>query len=286
MRTLHALPHSPATQPYNQMKPYDSGGYRDSYHSNHMDMGGAAYGQPVTPTPNYYNASEAPVTVTPPMWFAQNGWVKDSNINPFDTLDPSENIEVDFFGLPIEIPVNGAALVVSPNWASSYNQGDQYVHERQGSITTYSPTSSYTHQPQEVESKESVDDLKSSIDVMREQGAGLRALRLLDETAINQDPYSEPTDDRPRRSLGQAILHKYKKERVKNKKAKQVRKQMILGYNKGTTKTLAESSRTETVESVQMGYDPELIADKCQIDFDRQRGAQLKALNLLNSNLF
>jgi hypothetical protein len=309
MRTLHALPDSPATQPYNEMKPYSSSGYGASYHPISMDMG-VAYGQPVTPTLNYSNPptfGQSPTRsdrVTPPMLHVPNVWVKENGSSPFDSHGASE-IDKDIFGLPMGAPGSGTALVTRPDCGNPYHQcvtsemtsfraeAEQafpfhqapYQQPVQEPNPTYMPAPSHTHQPQS-EHNESIDDLKSSVDVLREQGAGLRALRLLDETTINQDPYTEPEDDdRPRRSFAETVLRMAKKERAKNKKAKQLRKQMVLGYNKKSTKTLSESSRTETT-AVRKGYDPELIGDKSQIDFDRQRGAQLKALNLLNSNLF
>ena len=118
-------------------------------------------------------------------------------------------------------------------------------------------------------------DHKSSTDVMREYGAGLRALRLLDETTKN---YNDD-EDCPRRGGGlrQAAKH----EHAKQMKAKQIRKMKKLEYKNKKAGMLAESSRTVT--SVRRGYDPELTADKCQLDFDRQRDAQAKALKLMSS---
>jgi hypothetical protein len=311
MRTLHALPGSPATQPYNEMKQYNSGGYGASYHPSNMDMG-VAYGQPVTPTPNYSSPptfGQSPTAshlVTPPMQYAPNVWIKEHNSSPFDTRNLYVNvfaggaseIDNDFSGLPMGAPVGGAAVVARPDCGNPYHQfvtsdmasfsaeAEQsfpfheapYQQPVQRPNPNHMPAPSRIHNPRS-ESKESIGDLKNSFDVIREQGAELRALRLLD------DPYAEPEDDRPRRSLAETILRMAKKEKAKNKIARQLRKQMVLGYNTKSTKTLAESSRAETT-AVRKGYDPELIGDKCQMDFDRQTGAQLKALNLLNSNLF
>jgi hypothetical protein len=271
-----------------------------------MDMGGT-YDSP-TPSylrPSYGQALTASDPVTPPITYAQNGWVKGNDGNPFEYVEVfagASEIEIGFSGLPMG-PVGGAALMERPNYGNPYHQGDmasvsgqaeqsfpnneapyqQPIHGYQGPNPIYMPVPPLqTYQPPSEET-DSIDKLKRSVDVIREQGAGLRALRLLDE-ASNQDPYAEPEDDRPRRSIAQTFLHKVKKEIVKNKKAKQVRKQMVLGYTKSSIQTLAETSRPDT--TVRKGCDPDLISDKCQIDFERQRGAELKALNLLNSNLF
>ncbi|CAB9508661.1 expressed unknown protein [Seminavis robusta] len=144
-----------------------------------------------------------------------------------------------------------------------------------------------THQnSQGAEEHKSLDDHKRSVDLIREQGAGLRALRLLDETTKNDfDPYGEhPVEPTPRRGGIGSVKKAAIKEMAKNQNAKQLRKMKRLEYKNKKTEMLAESSRT--VSSVRRGFDPELTSDKCQLDFDRQRDAQIKALRLINSNIF
>lgn len=137
----------------------------------------------------------------------------------------------------------------------------------------YGPHSRY-YDPMDVKPYNSIDDHKNSTDVIRERGAGMRALRLLDETTTGG--YTSevvPLSEYKVKSLRQAV----KEERVRVQTAKEIRKMKKLEYK--SKEKMAESSRqTNTFRG---HYDPELTEDKCQMDFDRQRHAQKKALKLM-----
>lgn len=161
------------------------------------------------------------------------------------------------------------------NHAAPHHQGAPYGAYQQGQPVAYENADIDQDDGEDSFNGKACADYKSSTDVMREYGAGLRALRLLDETTKN---YVEDEDcPHTGGGLRQAVKH----EKAKYKQAKQIRKLKKLEYKNKKSEMLAESSRTVT--SVRKGYDPELTSDKCQLDFDRQREAQIKALKLMSS---
>jgi hypothetical protein len=166
-----------------------------------------------------------------------------------------------------------------------YNPDAQKLHK--GSPEVSSPIDLKPYNP--------VDDHKSSADVARERGAGIRAIRLLEATT---GTYSPSTQRRgagvsPGLTARQAAIERYQKAKQEKERLKAVEKErryqqvckpppLLLGLKK--PELLAESTRP--VKNTRRGYDPELNGYKCQLDFDRQRGAQLKALKLMNANIF
>lgn len=137
--------------------------------------------------------------------------------------------------------------------------------------------------------------LNNDIDNARERGATFRALTLLDATAglevsqVARDN-SEPIP-KPMLTTRQAAAMKYEerqkvkaqiKAKLKNDKETYGKPTPTLVAKQGK-ETLAVSSRKPKTKTAGDVRDPETVAGmKCQMDIEREKRAQKKALNLLD----
>lgn len=154
-----------------------------------------------------------------------------------------------------------------------------YGHGAQHSPQTTNTISA----PLKFKPRSPLDEEKSAVDLVREHSSNVRALRLL-EVAAKEHGYTDDSGDEYGYVGGtyatyesNSIGKKLKLNKAKQQQAKEIRKMKKREFN--TKAQMAESTRE--VKKAPRGIDPELTADKCQLDFDRQRASQKKALKLM-----
>jgi len=140
------------------------------------------------------------------------------------------------------------------------------------SVSLSSPVSKKAFSP--------VNEFKSYTDITRERDAGIRALRLL-ETSVDHEKYlpgsANRTSAKTARQIRQAAIQRYEAKMARESVATPRRHALHLSKR---PEKLAETTRK--VKTHRSGYDPDLMRDKCQLDLDRQKLAEQRAVRMLN----
>jgi hypothetical protein len=147
-----------------------------------------------------------------------------------------------------------------------------------------------------------LDAYKSDLDKIRQRGAGMRALSLLNDTAAGEKHKAPPAvkaqDGGDSGSGGgsaltarrAAILAYEKRQKEKEKVQAQLKRDFEM-YGKRVPKlvvparseAMAETSRKKKPESDEDVRDPETVSGmKCKLHWDQEKEAKAKALKLLN----
>ena len=137
--------------------------------------------------------------------------------------------------------------------------------------------------PLQQKPRSALDEHKTAVDLTRERTSNIRALRLL-EVAASEYGYTDNTGDEHGYVGGSYATHESRTigKKLKLEKAKQLQAKELRKIKKREFRTRAQMAEsTREVKKGPRGYDPELTADKCQLDFDRQRASQKKALKLM-----
>jgi hypothetical protein len=132
-----------------------------------------------------------------------------------------------------------------------------------------------------------ISNSKSDIDFYRERGAGIRALSLLDE-AVGGVAASEPTPGgmTAKQAANRRFEERWQEKAKMKAKAKEEwelhAKRVPILVPPRRKEQMAESTRPRKPLTAEDVRDPETVAGmKCQLDIDREKWAEAKALRLM-----
>jgi hypothetical protein len=198
-----------------------------------------------------------------------------------------------------------ASLVVAPRGAKGRRQCASQLKALNLFDAQYSGEANADTVPQEAGAAVvGLDAYKSDLDKIRQRGAGMRALNLLNDTAAGENHKAPPVVSAQKGSAigfgggGAAALTArraaqlaYEKKQKEKEKVQAQLKRDLEMYGRRVprlavpvrSEALAETSRKKKPTTDEDVRDPETISGmKCQLYWDREKEATARALKLLN----